>query len=121
MKSGMIKKLHMVAKDWGKEEWFANNLDENYCGKILTILENQATSMHYHADKHETFYVLEGTLGVEWINTKDGVVNNSILGQGGVMEMPRNRPHKLVARKGNVRLVEVSTFHRDKDSFRVYR
>ena len=86
----MIKKLHMVAKDWGKEEWFANNDKEDYCGKILTILENQATSMHYHADKHETFYVLEGTLAVEWIDTKEGTVNTSVLGQGGVMEMPRS-------------------------------
>ena len=73
----MIKKLHMVAKDWGKEEWFANNAEEDYCGKILTILENQATSMHYHADKHETFYVLEGTLAVEWIDTKEGLANRA--------------------------------------------
>ena len=121
MKSGMIKELHMVAKDWGKEEWFANNIQEDYCGKILTILENQATSMHYHADKHETFYVLQGALTVEWIDTKQGTVNTSVLGQGGVMEMPRNRPHKLIATRGNVKLVEVSTFHRDEDSFRVYR
>ena len=55
MKSGMIKDVKVVGKSWGTEEWFANNEVENYCGKILTILEGESTSMHYHADKHETF------------------------------------------------------------------
>ena len=113
--------LKKVEKDWGHEIWLANNAEEDYCGKILYIKKGYHSSMHYHEDKHETFYVLEGTLAVEWIDTKEGSVNTSVLGQGGVMEMPRNRPHKLIARRGNVKLVEVSTFHRDEDSFRVYR
>tara|TARA_Y100000004_G_C8732561_1_gene334903 strand:+ start:117 stop:482 length:366 start_codon:yes stop_codon:yes gene_type:complete len=121
MKSGMIKKLKIVGKDWGKEEWFANNETEDYCGKLLTILAGHSTSMHYHADKHETFYVLDGTLTVDWIETKNGIVNTTVLSRGSVMEMPRNRPHKLIADKMNVTLIEVSTFHRDEDSFRVYR
>ena len=68
----MIQKVKIVGKSWGKEEWFANNETEDYCGKVLTILKDQSTSMHYHADKHETFYVLEGTLQVDWIDTKEG-------------------------------------------------
>ena len=117
----MIQKVKIVGKTWGKEEWFANNNFHNYCGKILTILENQSTSMHYHVDKHETFYVLEGTLQVDWIETEGGIVNTTILAAGGSMEMPRARPHKLIAKKGNVRLIEASTFHKDSDSYRVYR
>tara|TARA_Y100001963_G_C6717748_1_gene417552 strand:- start:110 stop:463 length:354 start_codon:yes stop_codon:yes gene_type:complete len=117
----MIKKTKLVAKSWGKEEWFANDFANNYCGKILTILDGQSTSMHYHAEKHETFYVLEGTLQVDWIDTKEGLVSTTIISSGGCMEMPRSRPHKLIAKDGNVRLIEASTFHRDEDSFRVYR
>ena len=117
----MIQKAKIVGKDWGKEEWFANNREYNYCGKILTILEGQSTSMHFHIDKHETFYILEGSLQVDWIETEDGVVNTTVLGKGGCMEMPRSRPHRLIAKNGNVKLIEASTFHRDEDSFRVYR
>tara|TARA_B100000614_G_C14538149_1_gene489216 strand:- start:167 stop:532 length:366 start_codon:yes stop_codon:yes gene_type:complete len=121
MKSGMIQKVKIVGKSWGKEEWFANNEAEDYCGKVLTILKDQSTSMHYHADKHETFYVLEGTLQVDWIDTKEGIVNTTIIASGNAMEMPRNRPHKLIGKGGNVKLIEASTFHRDEDSFRIYR
>ena len=120
MKSGMIKNVKVVGKSWGTEEWFANNETENYCGKILTILEGESTSMHYHADKHETFFVLQGSLKVDWIDTKQGVENTTVLGCGGAMEMPRLRPHRLVALNGNVKLIEASTYHRDEDSFRAY-
>jgi mannose-6-phosphate isomerase-like protein (cupin superfamily) len=121
MRSGMISKVKMVAKTWGKEEWFANNSFHNYCGKVLTILDGHSTSMHYHANKHETFYVLEGTLQVDWIETEEGIVNTTIIGTGGCMEMPSSRPHKLIAKNGNVKLIEASTYHRDSDSHRVYR
>ena len=77
--------------------------------------------MHYHVNKHETFYVLEGSLQVDWVETEEGEVNTTIIGKGGCMEMPKNRPHKLIAKNGNVKLIEASTLHEDSDSYRVYR
>ena len=32
-----VDKPKYVEKDWGSETWFANNLEHNYCGKILEI------------------------------------------------------------------------------------
>ena len=49
-----------VEKCWGHEIWLANNKENDYCGKILFIKEGESTSMHYHENKHETFYVLSG-------------------------------------------------------------
>ena len=59
-----------VEKDWGYELWLANNQDNNYCGKILFIEKGNSTSMHYHEDKHETFYVIDGTLRVDMLKDK---------------------------------------------------
>ena len=117
----MIINTKKVQKPWGDELWIANNRENDYCGKILNIKAGCGTSLHFHSKKHETFYVLEGTLQVDWIDTKEGVVNTTIIASGNAMEMPRNRPHKLIGKGGNVRLIEASTFHRDEDSFRVYR
>ena len=56
-----------VEKSWGYESWLANSEKEDYCGKVLFIKKGHHTSMHYHVDKHETFYVLEGVLRVDML------------------------------------------------------
>ncbi len=48
-----IKKVNKV---WGSEEWIVNN--STYCGKILNIKKGYRSSIHYHKNKHETFYLL---------------------------------------------------------------
>ena len=108
-----------VEKRWGSETWFANNEDHNYCGKILYIKPNCYSSMHYHLDKHEVFFITSGILRVYTIDTDTGDVNSVILNEGQRMEIPQGLPHQLVAHGGSVTFVEVSTFHRDEDSYRV--
>ena len=57
-----------VSKGWGQEIiWATNDL---YCGKILTFKEGGKMSMHYHMQKHETWYVLEGSFMINKINTE---------------------------------------------------
>ena len=65
LKKIMSKPIKKVDKDWGYELWLANNEQENYCGKILFIREGYKGSMHFHNEKHETFYILEGKLKVD--------------------------------------------------------
>ena len=72
MKLPKVKNPKFVKKRWGSETWFANTHTHNYCGKILRINKNHCSSMHYHLDKHETFYVLEGELIVHLIDTVSG-------------------------------------------------
>ena len=85
-----------VEKEWGSEEWFANNEPRNYCGKILNIKKNKGTSMHFHINKHEVFYVLEGMLRVDWIDTKTTEKHSTFVRQGFSMEMQQGVPHSLI-------------------------
>lgn len=114
----------VVHKDWGYELWLANNEAEDYCGKILFIKKGHSTSMHYHIDKHETFYVLEGTLRVDMLWDRENVDAHPFTmtcKQGQSMEMERERAHKLMAEERDVKLIEISKFHRDEDSKRLYK
>ena len=117
----MKSSIKKVKKDWGYELWLVNNQKENYCGKILYINEGCASSMHFHANKHETFYILEGKLTVETLNTETTEKTVYILEEGDTFVLDRLKPHQLIAREGDVKFLEVSTFHEDSDSYRVWR
>lgn len=114
-----IIKPKIVKKRWGGETWLANNEAEDYCGKILHINPGQSSSMHYHLDKHETFYVLEGELSLELIDTKEGEKYLVLLEKGEGYEIKRGQPHQLSATIFT-KIIEISTFHEDEDSYRVY-
>ncbi len=117
----VLAKAKKVDKDWGYEIWMANNEEENYCGKILYIKFGHSTSMHFHAKKHETFYILEGALEVELIDTISTNKYTKVINEGEVFVLDRLIPHRLIPKGGDVKFVEVSTFHEDSDSYRVYR
>ena len=110
-----------IKKKWGHEIWLANNKEENYCGKILYIKEGCSTSMHFHVNKHESFYVLEGTLQIDLLNTVNTKTHSKILQQGEVFSMHRIMPHKLIAKDGSVKFIETSSYHEDSDSYRIWR
>jgi len=117
----MRSSIKKVKKDWGYELWLVNNQKENYCGKILYINEGYKGSMHFHANKHETFYILEGKLKVETLNTETAKKTIYILEEGDTFVLDRLKPHQLIAHEGDVKFLEVSTFHEDSDSYRVWR
>jgi quercetin dioxygenase-like cupin family protein len=113
--------VKIVQKSWGQEIWMANNEKENYCGKILEILPGNSTSLHFHALKHETFYVLEGCLQVNTVNTQTTEVTENYIEEGESFSLNRFIPHKLIAGDNLVKFVEISTHHKDEDSYRVIR
>lgn len=117
----VLAKAKKVDKDWGYEIWMANNEKENYCGKILFIKFGHSTSMHFHQKKHETFYILEGALDIEIIDTITTDKYVKTINEGEVFVLDRLIPHRLVPKGGDVKFVEISTFHEDSDSYRVYR
>lgn len=108
-----------VNKPWGYELWLANNLEENYCGKILHVNAGHNFSMHFHVKKHETFYILKGMCKLRTIDTVTANVTSVILNEGDTVEIPRYKPHQIYAQE-DVDIVEVSTYHRDSDSLRVW-
>ena len=116
-----LAKAKIVEKESGREICMANNSFHDYCGKILQINQGYNTSLHFHLQKHETFYITKGSLQVDLIDTIDGVKITKILNQGDVMEIDRGQPHQLIAFDGDVEFVEISTFHKDSDSKRIKR
>tara|TARA_R100000742_G_C4268394_1_gene86753 strand:- start:367 stop:747 length:381 start_codon:yes stop_codon:yes gene_type:complete len=118
-----IGKAKKVDKEWGYELWLANNEEENYCGKLLYIKKGHGSSMHYHSLKHETFYILRGRLELQLIDTQSTEKSSVIMEEGDTFVLPRLLPHRLAPAEGEefVEFIEISTFHRDSDSYRVYR
>jgi len=111
-----LRKPEIVKKGWGHEKIIYNG--ESYCGKILVINEGKKFSLHYHIEKHETWYVLKGKLSLIWIDPKVGKWNGVDLNVGDCVVVPQGCPHQLLAYEDS-EIMEVSTPHKDSDSYRI--
>ena len=69
-----------VEKGWGHENIFATN--DKYCGKLLVFNEGSRFSMHFHAEKDETWFVLEGIFDLLTIETDTATVKKERLTAG---------------------------------------
>jgi mannose-6-phosphate isomerase-like protein (cupin superfamily) len=118
----MQSSAKLVNKEWGREIWLVNNEEANYCGKILEINPSKGFSMHFHDIKVETFWVLEGNGALFLIDLKTGKLNKELLYPNKIVNIPRLKPHQIINDSDKVlKIVEFSTFHRDEDSYRVWR
>ena len=106
-----------IPKGWGSELIIENN--DMYCGKILIFKEGCKFSMHYHLEKDETWYVNSGEFIYRWIDTDNAEVHEEILVQGDVVRQRPGQPHQIEA-KTSGEIFEVSTHHKDSDSYRVW-
>ena len=104
---------------WGYELWLANNLENNYCGKILHVTAGHKFSMHFHVEKHETFYIMSGECKLHTIDTVSAKKETLNLTEGDVIEINRYTPHQIEALT-EVDIIEISTYHKDSDSKRVW-
>ena len=109
-----------VEKQWGHELWLANDEENNYCGKILHVKSGHRFSMHFHSDKHETFYILSGQCKLTTIDTATTTNITVDLRKGDCYTIDRLVPHQIQAII-DCDVIESSTFHRDEDSYRVWR
>lgn len=106
MSSEFIK---IVPKVWGRELWIVNT--DKYCGKILEINKGYRCSLHYHKNKDETFYILEGKVLMEVDETKE------IMGKGRVQHIAPGVKHRFTGLEDS-RIIEFSTYHEEEDSYR---
>jgi len=74
--------------------------------------------MHFHAVKHETWYVLSGTFQVTWIDTRSSQEHHEILQPGDTWCNPVLLPHQLLCKQTGT-IVEVSTHDDTDDNYRV--
>lgn len=112
----MVKRI--VEKGWGKEIIFANHPE--YCGKLL-IYDNEGStsSMHFHKDKKESWYVLQGSFEYKTIDTSTGKVQSSIMYQGDTCTNFPLLIHQLIALESNSIIIETSTYDSGEDNYRV--
>lgn len=107
-----------VAKGWGAEYIFATN--DKYAGKLLTFSnKGNKFSMHFHAVKEETWYVIAGSFKVRWIDTKTSEIHEHILTTGSTWHNEPLVPHQLEALEDNSTIIEVSTPDSVEDNYRV--
>jgi mannose-6-phosphate isomerase-like protein (cupin superfamily) len=105
-----------VEKGWGHEHIWATN--DKYCGKFMRFNEGAKFSMHFHAEKDETWYVLDGQFKVVFIETKDASIHDAILEQGAIWRNRPLQPHQLICLKAGT-IIEVSTPDSVEDNYRV--
>jgi mannose-6-phosphate isomerase-like protein (cupin superfamily) len=105
-----------VDKGWGSELIWATN--DKYCGKMLNFNTGARFSMHFHAEKDETWFVLSGEFVVKWINTADASQYEKKLSVGDIWHNPPLLPHQIICVEEGT-LIEVSTPDSVEDNYRV--
>jgi len=83
------------------EFWVANEEELGYCGKFLFMFDGQTCPRHYHKMKHETFFVVKGSIRMRMDD------DEFIMNEGDVLPMPPGTYHSFTGR-GNALILEVS-------------
>lgn len=111
-----MRQKGLVSKGWGCENIWATN--DKYCGKFMHFETGKKFSMHFHSQKEETWYVLEGRFEVITIDTKTAKRSSKILEVGDTHHNPPLVPHQFVCmEKGTI--IEVSSPDSVEDNYRV--
>jgi quercetin dioxygenase-like cupin family protein len=107
-----------VKKGWGYEYIFATN--DLYCGKILHFnKKGNKFSMHFHAEKDESWYVTSGSFILRILDTRNATVKESVLNKGDSIRIFPLTVHQVEALEDDSELFEVSTADSDEDNYRV--
>lgn len=107
-----------VEKGWGHELIWATN--DKYCGKLLKFNKDAKFSMHFHAEKDETWYVLSGKFIVKLLCTRDATITERVLQEGDTWRNKPLVPHQVICIEEGV-LIEVSTPDSVEDNYRVMK
>ena len=113
-----MKNSGYVEKAWGYEIIWSTN--DKYCGKLLCFSNpGNSSSMHYHKNKDESWFVNEGEFTLRYIETTTGEVKEKLLRPGDTWRNEPLQPHQLIALKADSVIFEVSTEDDDEDTYRI--
>lgn len=101
--------LHRFMETGETEFWVANETALGYCGKFLYVFDGQTCPYHHHNIKHETFFVVKGTLRM-MVGEQE-----RILREGELLVMPPGVGHSFTG-VGPALILEVSMPSVRKDS-----
>ena len=113
----MKAEVKVVDNQWGKEIWFANNDEKDYCGKILEIAPGNQLSLHFHMLKEKHLYNMRGDCQITYL-AQTGSEIKLDLNEVESFHIKPGIVHKF-STKGGCTLLEASTFNRSSDSYRV--
>lgn len=105
-----------VEKGWGSEYIWATN--DKYCAKMLNFYEGAKFSMHFHAVKDETWYVLRGKFIVKYIDCNTAEEHSKEINAGDVWHNAPLLPHQLICIETGT-IIEVSTPDSVEDNYRI--
>ena len=109
--------IKVVDKKWGTEEWIVNR---DYCAKLMTLNPDHSCSFHFHKDKTETFYVLEGTMDIKLRDLKTGqILDRKLIPGDSVTIYPLQAHSFKTVMEFPCKFIEVSTHHDDADTYRI--
>ena len=74
--------------------------------------------MHFHMEKDETWWVEKGNFYYSFIDTETALKQSMTISPGWVVRQYPGQPHQLEALTDG-KIFEVSTHHKDSDSYRV--
>ena len=80
--------------------------------------EKWSMQQHKHHDFEEYWYVIKGKLSLTWIDPNIGKWEGIDLNVGDCVSIPQGVPHQLLAYEDSD-IMEVSTPHKDSDSYRI--
>jgi len=105
-----------VKKGWGSELIWCTT--DKYCGKLLKFNRGAKFSMHFHAEKDESWYVLHGKFLVRYIDTATAEIHEQELNVGDVWRNKPLLPHQIICLEEGT-IIEVSTPDSVEDNYRV--
>ena len=105
-----------VEKGWGHELIWATN--DKYCGKLMKFNAGAKFSMHFHKEKDESWYVLDGLFHLRIVDTKRANTIIIKLGPGDTWRNEPLLPHQLICVEAGT-IIEVSTPDSVEDNYRI--
>lgn len=105
--------MKIVEKVWGSEQWYVNT--DKYCLKHLYLKSGYRCSTHHHKIKDETFVLISGHALLCLKNTSF----NPFLMEHNIAYHVAPETWHYFAGLSDAVIVEVSTHHDDKDSYRL--
>lgn len=117
-------KYQHVKKNWGSETWIVNH--GLYCMKLLDLKEGKMCSVHFHKEKDETFHIAQGRMKIEiWLSygektfEEDKPDHIHHLWAGMSIRIKPNTAHRFTGMAGDCQFIEISTQHKEEDSYRI--
>lgn len=112
----VVEEPQIVEKGWGHEVQIINT--DKYCSKILHFNAGAVSSLHYHIDKYETWYIAKGSIRIIGINPDTAKEYTIIATEGTMVDIPRGIIHQVIA-VTEADIFEVSTPDFWEDNYRV--